>query len=346
MIDMIITKDHDLEDIISSLNHIRERLDGTLQAKSSTDMENTGRAEDDVRSRILEEYLSSRLQQVGEVVDEKKEVKGLRTGNGWDPNQVVEHVYKIEPIPIRRAVEVAFSSRRGLKDRLMNLLRRRKDEMKVVGTPTVEFFPIWKVKGYHECYYLRSSSYKVNVKSDVVAVEVEGKSRDLILERRHRRFIPAIVVERLHKLGSFLTSESKYFVVSDVLELATKRSESELSMSGTGRTLTEEEELALTSWKAKRIFDLSELKVRGARVQVRECTFTKEAFLAKFTEQVVRMPDRFRQILSNKLQISELKRIYTPFIRIYVQKGLVPREVIVNGSTGEVAENSIIELLR
>lgn len=341
-------RDHSLEDIISSLNSIREQLDETLQASSPSgadEMKNSGKPDDESSSFALEEYLASRLHQIGEVAPEKKEVKELRTGNGWDASKVIEQVFKIEPISIKRAIEIAFSSNRTIRERLSNTIRGRKEELRIIGTPAVEFVPIWKVKGFHECYYLRTNSYKVNVRNDVVGVEVEGRARDLILERKHRRFIPEAIFDRFHKLGSFLSSESKYFVVSDVVELATKRSDSELAMTGIGKTLKTEEEIALTSWRAKRIFDLAELKVRGAKVQVREGTVTKENLLNKFREQVINMPERFKQILSNRLQISELKRIYVPLIKISVQKGIVPRDIVVNGSSGELADKKLLELL-
>lgn len=341
-------EDDSLEALISSLNRIREHVESGTQASSpdgANDAKNSGNHDEDSTSLALEEYLTSRLQQIGEIAPERKEIKGLKTGNGWDATQVIESVFKIDPIPLKRAIEVALSSNRTWKERLRGIFRGRKQEAKIVGTPTVEFIPIWKVKGFHECYYLRTNSYKVNVRDDVVGLEVEGASRDLILERKHSRFIPTALLERFHMLGSLLVGESKYFVISDVLELATKRSESELAMTGLGKALTEEDEMAMTSWRSKRIFDLSDLKVRGARVQVRECTVTKEALLNKFREQVMRMPERFKQILSNRLQISELKRIYVPFIRISIQKGLVPREVIVNGSSGEVADSEQLELI-
>jgi hypothetical protein len=56
------------------------------------------------------------------------------------------------------------------------------------------------------------------------------------------------------------------------------------------------------------------------------------------------MPENFKQILSNRLQITELRRIYVPLIKIPLQKGLVPREVIVNGTTGELAQSNILAL--
>jgi hypothetical protein len=296
--------------------------------------------EEDAATIALEEYLASRLQQIGEVPPEQKEVKGLKTGNGWDANQVIEQIFKIEPISVKRAIEVALSANRSFTERL----RRHRKDFDLVGTPIVEFVPIWKVRGFHECYYIRNSSYKVNVKSDVVAVEVEGQSRDLMLERKHSRLIPAAIMDRLLKLSSFLSNESKYFVVTDAMELAVKESESELLLSGAGRPLSTDEEAELTSWKSKRIFDESDLKVRGAKMQIRDPVLSKETLLKQFRERVIRMPENFKQILSNRLQITELKRIYVPLIRIPLQKGLVPREVVVNGTTGELAQSNLLAL--
>jgi hypothetical protein len=296
--------------------------------------------DEDPASLALEEYLAGRLQQIGEVPSETKEVKGLKTGNGWDANQVIEQVFKIEPISIKRAIEIAVSANRTFRERL----RRRQKDFELVGTPLVEFVPIWKVRGFHECYYIRNGSYKVNVKNDVVAVEVEGRSRDLMLERRHSRLIPAAIMDRLLRLSSFLSNESKYFVVTDALELAIKESESELVVSGTGHPLSTDDEAELTSWKSKRIFDEGDLTVRGAKTQIREPALSKETLLSQFRERVIRMPDNFKQILSNRLQITELRRIYVPLIRVPLQKGLVPREVIVNGTTGEIAHSSLLAL--
>ena len=48
----------------------------------------------------------------------------------------------------------------------------------------------------------------------------------------------------------------------------------------------------------------------GAKVQVCDPALPKDMLLVKFREHVIRMPEHFKQILSNKLQITELKRIY------------------------------------
>jgi hypothetical protein len=344
-------KDNDkVDDIVSSLNLVREQIERRLRAPHEgaetkrRDSENPD-SELGEASTALEEYLASRLQQIGEVPHESKDLTGIRTGNGWDSNQVIENVFKIEPIPLKRAIEVALSSHRTLRERLRSILRRGKEKGKIVGAPVVEFVPIWKLKGFHECYYLRTNTYRIKVKDDVVGVEVEGRSRDLMLEKKHRHFIPTAIVERFQMLGAFLTNDSKYFVVSDVLELATRRSASELTLTGLGKTVNQEEEMALTSWKAKRIFDPGDMTVRGARARVRESILTKEGVLNKYREHVVRMPERFKQILSNRLQILELKRIYIPLFRVSVQKGLVPREVVINGASGELANMELLELL-
>ena len=337
-------KDH-LDNQIPELNS-REPLEETLQASSPIDKENNIRdLGEEPDSIALEQYLSSRLQQIGEIPSETKEIKGLRTGNGWDPAQLIEHVYKIDPISLKRAVQLAISSNRKLRGRVKNKLLRRSNDIKLIGDPTVEFIPIWRIKGFYECYYLRTDAFKIQVKEDVVGVEVEGKSRDLILERKHSRFMPSLILERLQRLSGFLSSESKYFVVNDVLELARSRSDGELVMTGNGRKLTEEDELMLTSWRSKRIFDPTELKVKGAKTNVREPVISKDDLLRKFRDQIMRMPDRFKEILSNRLQVTELKRTYVPLIRIPIQKGMVPREVIINGSSGELADSNLMQLL-
>jgi len=336
------------EDFIPAMRGTREEEQRATRASNSDDVDRIKERrtpEEDAATIALEEYLASRLQQIGEVPPERKEIKGLKTGNGWEPNQIIEQVFKIEPISIKRAVEIAITANRSFKQRLSNSIRRQPKEFELVGTPTVEFVPVWKVKGYHECYFIRSSSYKVNVKNDVVAVELEGQSRDLMLERRHSRLIPAAIMDRLLRLSSFLSNESKYFVITDALELAVKASEGELAVTGAGHPLTEDDETELTSWKSKRIYDETDLKVRGAKTQIREPALSKQALLTKFRERVIRMPENFKQVLSNKLQITELKRIYVPLIKVPLQKGLVPREVVVNGTTGEPAGTKLLALL-
>jgi hypothetical protein len=319
-----------------------EGLQAAASPSEDEDNDST-KVNDDPESIALEEYLSSRLQHIGEISSERKEAKGLRTGNGWDAAQLIEYVYKIDPVPIKRAIELAISSNRRLREKIADSLMRRKSEIKLIGTPTVEFVPIWKIIGFHECYYLRTNTYKIKVNEDVVGVEVEGKSRDLILEKKHRNFVPSLIFERLQRLGGFLTSESKYFLVNEVTELARTRSDGELVVSSSGKKLSQDDELALTSWRSKRIFDKTELKVKGANIHVRESAISRETLLEKFREQVIRMPERFKQILSNRLQVTELKRIYVPLIRIPIQKGLVPREVVVNGTSGELADNNLLE---
>ena len=88
------------DEIILGLNQVRREFDGLQAATSPTKDEanDSTKANDDPESIALEEYLSSRLQQIGEITSEKKETKGLRTGNGWDATQLIEYVYKIDPV--------------------------------------------------------------------------------------------------------------------------------------------------------------------------------------------------------------------------------------------------------
>jgi len=333
----------DSDDPISKLNDLRKRLERNLRA--TDDKNDEPEMEEDTESSAIEEYLTSRLQQIGEITPETKEYKGLRTGNGWDSDRIIEQGYKIEPIAIKRSVDIAISANETLGERMAGKLFHEKQHARLIEEPTVEFIPIWKIRGFHECYYLRTNSYRVQVKGDVVGVEVEGKSRDLILERRHIRFIPTTIVERLQRLRGFLSSESKYFVISSVTELAKTRTDAELVIAWNGKKLNSEDELILTSWRPKKIFDESDLKVRGGKIRVREPTISKENLLEEFRTEVIRMPERFKQILSSRLQITEFRRVYIPLIRVKLQKGLVPHEIIINGSSGQIADNEILQML-
>jgi hypothetical protein len=338
-----MSKSEDSDDPLSKLNNLRKRLE--RNSRITDERNDSADATEDNDSTAIEEYLTSRLQQIGEITPETKEYKGLRTGNGWDSDRIIEQGYKIEPIALKRANEIAISSNRTLGERIIGKLRHEKQEPRAIGEPTVEFVPIWKIRGFHECYYLRTNSYRVKVKEDVVGVEVEGKSRDLILERKHRRFIPTTIVERLQRLSGFLSSESKYFVVSNVTELAKTRTDTELVITWSGKKLSADDELLLTSWRPKKIFDESDLKVRGAKILVREASISKESLLEEFRAQVIRMPERFKQILSSRLQIIEFRRVYIPLIRVTLQKGLVPHEIIINGSSGQIADKEILQML-
>jgi len=265
-------KGKSLDDIISNVDRSSDQERWEVRSSTPDDldrMKEHEKPEDDATTIALEQYLASRLQQVGEVPPERKEIKGLKTGNGWDANRVVEQVLKIEPISIKRAIEVAVSSNRTLRERLSF----RKEDFGLVGPPTVEFVPIWKVKGFHECYYIRGSSYKVHLKDDVVAVEMEGRSRDLMLERKHSRLIPAAIMERLQKLSSFLSNESKYFVLTDALELAVKSSEAELVISGVGRPITIDVNSASSSIVIEEDFRRGRLESSGSpSANSRACT--------------------------------------------------------------------------
>jgi len=337
-----LSKNEDSDDPLSKLNNLRKRLE--RNSRSPDEKDDPPDTKEDNDSTAIEEYLTSRLQQIGEITPETKEYKGLRTGNGWDSDRIIEQGYKIEPIALKRAADIAISSNRRLAERIISKLHE-KQETRLIGEPTVEFVPIWKIRGFRECYYLRTNSYRVKVKEDVVGVEVEGKSRDLILERKHSRFIPTTIVERLQRLSGFLSSESKYFLINNVTELAKTKTDAELVITWNGKKLNLDDELLLTSWRPKKIFDESDLKVRGAKMVVREPSISKENLLEEFRTQVIRMPERFKQILSSRLQIVEFRRIYIPLIRVALQKGLVPHEIVINGSSGQIADKETLQML-
>ncbi len=66
-------EDRDLEDITFSLASIREQFEPGIQASTTDkteDIKGLGRPDEEIASRALEEYLATRLQQIGEVTSE------------------------------------------------------------------------------------------------------------------------------------------------------------------------------------------------------------------------------------------------------------------------------------
>ncbi|HKM75905.1 MAG TPA: hypothetical protein VJZ32_05770, partial [Candidatus Bathyarchaeia archaeon] len=112
-------ENEDPEDPIFRLNNLRKRLEGNLRSADDKKKNDTPQTPEDTDSTAIEEYLTSRLQQIGEITPETKQYKGLRTGNGWDSDRIIEQGYKIEPIAIKRSVDIAISANRRLGERII-----------------------------------------------------------------------------------------------------------------------------------------------------------------------------------------------------------------------------------
>jgi hypothetical protein len=269
-------------------------------------------------------------------------IKLGKSGNGWTPERIVEVSYQVEPMPVEQSkMVIARSKYLGLASRLRSSLSFAGKSKEITGEPIAVHVPIWYAEGFHECYYLRAGSYKVDVSSDVVAVEVEGQTRDLRVGYQGRKLIPDAITRRLQRLGSIFLSQSKYFYLDGVVELAKSRGQGSTYVSGDGRKGELLEEVIDPDWKLKRIFDQRDLIVAGAEVRSPHLEESRNRLLSVFKERVLRMPTNFKEILSNQFEIATLAVYYLPYYYFRLGNGAQSREVVIHGVTGERAENGV-----
>lgn len=267
-------------------------------------------------------------------------VKLGKSGNGWAPERLVEVTYQVEPISVEEAKLLATHSRIvAFLNRIRLALRLAPKPKQIVGGPVVVNVPVWYAEGFHECYYLRTSSYKVDVSPDVVAVEVEGRTRDLRVGYQGRRLVPDAIARRLQRLGSMFLSQSKYFYIDEVIELAKVRTQASLYVSGDGAAGEMLDEIIDPEWKSRRIFDESELSVPGAIQRNAPKDESRGRLIERFREKTLRMPTDYREILSNLFEVTAFSLYYVPYYYLRLANGNQTREVVIHGVTGRKAEN-------
>lgn len=312
-----------------------------LMADGSSALGSTGF---DINS--LQSYLASTIQRIAGLESLMRGDAERRAGNGWEPLHVHELIYKVEPRPVREVVQKATRSRLSRILEPLSRLRKIEDaKVEVVGTPTLVYVPIWFLKGFHECHYTRSNVYRIELDSDVVAVEVEGRNRNIVLERRVHKLIPARLAKRLRTIGSFLSGERKYFVLDDVLELASSREEGQLYVTAVGREGSVLKEVVRDDWKLERVFDLSQLKTFGIRSEVAKSNETKEGVIERFRSRVVRLPMVFKEILKSAFEVTQLTLYYVPFYSLQVRRETKIDGLVVNGASAERADPQTAHLV-
>jgi hypothetical protein len=289
-------------------------------------------------------YFAHLLERIRQIQRSTAAIAERKLGNGWDPSSIVETIYKIQPLPlwkIKEKVGVRPKGQKWFKDFRLTA----ENDSREILTATLVFIPLWVLHGYHECSYLRHASYRVDLRRDVVAVEFEGKSRKVRSERKIRRFVPSLIARHVPKIKPILSTESKYFVLDDVVELAWKRSEGRLCVSGDGRELRSIREIMRGELKIRRIFEVEQLKERDAVTQVALSPETKERVVERFRERFVRPPTDFKEIVSNTFEIDELNLYYAPFYVMKLRR--IPNEdIVLDATSGESADEQTSSFIK
>jgi hypothetical protein len=286
---------------------------------------------EDARAQIV-----SKLEKLRTLDELAEEMPGRRQGNGWDPSKIAETVLRVVPQPLDRLARKAIKP--GIFQRIVDSFRPVSAMSRLAGPPTIVYFPLWYVKGYHECFYLREADYKIRVDKDVVAVEVDGETRDLMIEEQQSEIVPDAFRRTLKRFSRLFTDERRYFNLKDVTELAARHERAEMYVTYDGREGNALEEMLPSKWKIQRIFDITHLDVEGTRATIAASRETKETVVQRFQERLVKMPDASKQILTNTFHIEELTQYYVPFAHFPVMRGGKLDQTVINCASAQIAD--------
>jgi hypothetical protein len=294
---------------------------------------------ENVRARIM-----STLERLRALDKLAEEMPSPRRGNGWDPSKLAEAVVRVVPQPLDKLARKAVRPRisRGIAD----LFRPMHAASRLAGPPMLVYFPLWHVKGSHECFYLRDASYKIRVDKDVVAVEVDGDTRDLMMEEQESKIVPEAFGRTLMRFSRLFTGERRYFCLNDAVELAVRYEQAEMCVTSDGREANVLEEILPSNWKRQRVFDTAQLNVEGANTSIAASADTKEIVVEKFQRRLVKMPETSKQILSNTFQIEELTEYYVPYACFPVMRSGRVESVIINAASAQIPDEKTVNSVK
>lgn len=257
-----------------------------------------------------------------------------RVGNGWTPEKIAPEIYCLQPKPLEELSRIAEARKRSLfKNRVLYFLRPKERDVKEPSEPRLKLVPFWRVKGYHECFYFRGNSYRIDLPEDVVAVEVEGKIRDLLGSNVSDAQSLATVAKRL--LGKRQLADTKSIRLSDVTELAYSYKEDSIFVDAEGKENLEAEAFFDRTLPLQRV-RIEDLQNTFKNAELGASSITEEDLVRRLHAMVVRPPTAFSKILSNRFQITQLAQYLMPVYSFIFEWRGQRRELSVHGYTGAI----------
>jgi hypothetical protein len=287
----------------------------------------------DDRFEEIKRLLDSTINEFQALFESAGGFEDSRVGNGWAPEKVAPDIYYLEPKPLEELMKVAEGRKRTLfKNRAFSFIKPKDQDVRSM-TPRLRLVPFWRVKGYHECFYFRGNSYKIDLPEDVVAVEVEGKIRDLLgredVDSQHLTNI----AKRL--LGKREWATAKSIRLGDVTELAYLYKEGSIFADADGNEDLEAEAFFDRNLPLQRV-TIEELKTEFPQAELGAGSITKEDLVKKLHTMVVRPPTAFSKILSNRFQITSLTQYLMPMYSFIFEWSGKKRQLTVHGYTGGI----------
>lgn len=291
----------------------------------------------DDRFEEIKRLLDSTINEFQALFESAGGFEDSRVGNGWTPEKIVPDVYYLQPKPLPEVLKIAETRKRSLfQHRLFSFLKPKDQDVNSSETPKLRLVPFWRVRGYHECFYFRGNAYKIDLPPDVVAVEVEGKIRDLVgLESGEGQGI-ANLAKRL--LGRKESSVTKAFQLNEVTELAYMYEEGDLFVNAQGKEDLEAEAFFDHDLPLKKT-TLQELESRYPEMEVAVNSIAKEDLIRKLHAMVVKPPATFTKILSNRFQVTQLAEYLMPVYSFVFDWHGQRKPMSVHGYTGAIFQN-------
>lgn len=258
-----------------------------------------------------------------------------RVGNGWNPESLVPEVYVLEPRPLPELTKKAEARKRSLfRRRFLPFLRPKDTEVQLLETPKLKLVPFWLIKGFHECFYFRGNSYRIDLPEDVVAVEVEGRIRDIIGREVGDSQGVGSLTKRI--LGRREWAGGRAFQLNEVTELAYLYKDGSLFVNAEGEEDLEAEAFFEKNLPLKKL-KIEELMEHYPGSEVGHCSFSKQDLVRRLHGAIVRPPPAFQKILSNRFEVTTLRQYFMPLYSfVYEWRGR-RRELLVHGHTGAVS---------
>jgi hypothetical protein len=258
----------------------------------------------------------------------------VKVGNGWNPSEVPYFPYLFVPMPASKALELAEKRKVEIFRSVFWVISPKRERIEMVGEPKIEFMPIWEIEGYHECYFFRDGAYHLKVKEDVVAIEVEGKLRNLVTESSNER---QSLGDLDKKTDGFMVQRSKHFTIDKVVELAYQSRKARLYLDQKGN---ENKEFTILQENKAKVESLSERTDLDNLVKdyLKDAVEKKKMAFDKLGDKIVKPPENFSKILSNRFEVSILNLYLVPFYAYRYRYQDKIKEIRINGVTGELHE--------
>lgn len=288
----------------------------------------------DDRFEEIKRLLDSTINEFQTLFESAGGFEDSRVGNGWNPEKIAPEVYYLQPKPLEELSEIAEARKRSLfKNRILSFVKPKEQDVLTSVEPKLKLVPFWRIKGYHECFYFRGNSYKIDLPEDVVAVEVEGKIRDLLGQESGDSQSLSNLAKRL--LGRKEWGAVKSIRLGNVTELAYMYKEGSIFVDADGKENLEAEAFFDRSLPLQNM-SADQLARELPGSELGKSSITKEDLVRKLHAMVVKPPSAFSKILSNRYQITQLAEYLMPvYSFIYEWRGQ-RKELTVHGYTGGI----------